>query len=157
MGRVRRPRAKFHHHINQQNKHDQEDDPGDGENKSRKMKDRIRRSGVRLENIGNRILTRRARSAQPRGKEKSKNKEKNPRGSPRNTLPFHAAQIHSHPSSVSPNPCFSTQFSPEFAQDSIFGRLDDREVRLAFQFLGEMLTTSNWPMKLLLGPEKDAG
>src|SRR5882762_2151127 len=38
-----------------------------------------------------------------------------------------------------------------------FRRLDDREVRLAFQFLGEMLTTSNWPMKLLLGSEKDAG
>ena len=38
-----------------------------------------------------------------------------------------------------------------------FGRLDDREVRLAFQFLDEMLATSNWPMKLLLGPEKDEG
>ena len=57
------------------------------------MKNRIRRSGVRLKNIGYRILTRRISPAQTRGKQQAENEQKDSRGSPRKTFPCHPAHI----------------------------------------------------------------
>src|SRR5579859_974201 len=121
------------------------------------MKDRIRRCGMRLENIGNRIIAGRAGSAQTRGKQQAQNEHQDSRSSPRKTFPFPIAQFWSHASSVSPGRIFRTQLPLEFAPADFFGHLEDQDARLALLFSDEMLTGSNWLRKLFREFKKRGG